>query len=39
MKKFELPKMDIEMIDVADIITTSTEPACPENTALPCLAD
>ena len=37
MKKFELPKMDIEMIDVADIITTSTD--CPENTALPCLAD
>lgn len=36
MRKFELPKMEIEELDVADVITTSScavfDPDCPNDT-------
>jgi len=41
MKKFESPKVDVVILEVKDIITTSGggTSSCPTNNDLPCLAD
>ena len=37
MKKFEMPKVEIEKFEVMDVITASFE--CIDDNTLPCLAD
>lgn len=39
MKKFENPAVEVELFSVEDIITTSGNPNCPDETANDCIVD
>ena len=35
MKKFEAPELNVEVLEIADVITTSGKPECGEDWELP----